>query len=298
MDHPIRNRLLVLLGMIVFGALGVFTCKGFPQRFPPVEGRIIDARTGKPLPGVFVRRGFYKPGPFDLVDTRAPVGVRGSFSSTSTDQDGRFSFPAFWSLRLTGMAWLAFTPGYMPAGDCYAKGSWPFGGCSGFSVGSWPDPWAPTTYTWAKDRLSIELKLFPPTLDGVAFLVFDQKKDVYVPFRKKPDIDPWQGYFERLSSLVRLHWLQPEVFVDEASKAIETRTVTAGAFEIISAAMSNFYLGSTVGDSQCWKGELAWRLFDIESKACALQPSWEPCASGIFLRQRANLERNCKELRR
>ncbi|MGD1149254.1 MAG: carboxypeptidase-like regulatory domain-containing protein [Thermoanaerobaculaceae bacterium] len=216
-------RLLVLTGL--FGVAAA--CKP-PVRIPEIHGRVVDARTGAPIAGAIVKRRLYRPGSLNLVDGSRPFPVEGGDASTRSKADGRFILPPFSAPAFTGMAWLVYAPGWMPAYYCYSEADWPFGGCSGFGLpGIYP--WTSATVQKGPDRIDLDVRVFPPTLDGVTFRSYNTYTKQWVTFTPTPEYsDPWAHYFSSLNSLCREQWLPVEVYLKVAVGYLEGRKVTEG----------------------------------------------------------------------
>jgi hypothetical protein len=228
--HGVSRRVGVALWVGVLGVMLIGCGREVRVNIPRIEGRVVDARTGAPLAGAMVKRQFFQPGPQDLVDTRAPRGVEGSYLELVTDADGRFGLPAFSHIGpLTGMSWVIYKAGYMPGKGCYG-GGYMEGGCSGLNAPS-PAvyPWVERTFHQVEERIEMEVRMLPPTLEGVHLEAYDPLKRGSVPLTPKPgEIDPWGEYFKQLNLLVQDHYLDVEEFVKEAAGYVERHTLTEG----------------------------------------------------------------------
>ncbi|MFZ5786946.1 MAG: carboxypeptidase-like regulatory domain-containing protein [Acidobacteriota bacterium] len=193
------------------------------ERMPTQVGRIRDASTGTPLPGVTVIRWCYGTPPFSLFDTHGPSSLRGSYVTTTTDDQGRFTLPPFRHRALRAAAWVIFKPGYMPNRFCYAEDGWEPGGCmgSGHSYGG-GDPWTDLVFDRSRARLDVGIRLFAPKVQGVKQGFWNGVTDGYNLRELDPgDVDPWEQYFFRLSELVHEHLVELPVFIEEATKYVE-----------------------------------------------------------------------------
>lgn len=194
---------------------------------PAIHGHVVDALTGKPIQGMQVARWFERQsgfGPGGSDDAR----VDDSFITATTDADGRFEFLR-WRGFVRGidrLEWFAYKPGYMPAKGWYRHiGADP--NRPQHATIPWPDPWVDAKFVGVSNGLVMELKVFPPTLDGVAFQTFDGSLGKLVPSAPQPaEQDPWAEYFHRLNVGTRDSLLPAEEFVKEAVAYLEKHEVT------------------------------------------------------------------------
>jgi len=195
---------------------------------PEFHGHVVDARTGAPIAGAIVKRELNEYGGIAIGDGARPLGVKGGDAETRTDADGRFVLPPFKPRRYTGMAWAVYKPGWMPAYSCYSEPGWTFGGCSGFGMPG-NDPWTSVHITKSGDRVDLELRVFPPTLEGVSFRSYNVYTKHWVTITPTPEqSDPWGQYFERLNSLSNEHWLSRDTLLSQALEYLEDREPTRG----------------------------------------------------------------------
>jgi len=203
---------------IAFVALAVWYASCW-DRIPTIEGRVVDAQTGRPIAGVLVMRHLYQPPPFEPFEGSTEQSMRGSYAQATSDASGRFSLPGMWGYRAVAMAWVLWSPGYMPGRGCYKHASWErYGGCPG-GMGFYGvvDPWVLTTFTENGRQIGMDIALYPPTLEGVTFYGWDAATRGQKPYTPKPgSVDPWGEYFRRLNVLVDSHLLDAEVFDGEA----------------------------------------------------------------------------------
>ncbi|MEW6336251.1 MAG: carboxypeptidase-like regulatory domain-containing protein [Acidobacteriota bacterium] len=205
------------------------TLLGVLHWVPIQSGRVVDMRSGKPIEGAIVKRVFYMPSPPTLIDTPAPTTIPLTYRETRTGSDGTFAFDPIFFPRLAGMALLVFKPGMMPFTGCYVERSWRWGGCSGF--GFLTDAWNQGKFTKSLTRLTIEVSIREPTMDGVRVEDWPfgedwtelnpetMKHDLVKRF--PDDVHPEELYFRKLNAFVRDLWLEPQVFVESAMKYVE-----------------------------------------------------------------------------
>lgn len=211
-----RNDSIALPGRCVLGSrlACVLLCAGVALlmgcersiKVPALHGRVVDARTGEPIAGAVFRTRNYRAGAANL---EAPRLIGGSTRESTTGEDGRFELPGFVAKEISGIGWLLYAPGYMVGSGCYSEEDWPPGGCSGFGLTDVTDPWVRTSWQRGPDEVEVELRLFPPTLEGVTFYT-------WVPERQEAEAipedqlgkrfpnglpDPWEEHFRRLKTL-------------------------------------------------------------------------------------------------
>jgi hypothetical protein len=219
---------LVVLAVLIGVILLWIEWRGW-REMPEVRGLALDAQTGLPLAGALVERQLYGPPPFDLVDTRTELAIERGWTETYSDANGRFVLPGMRAHRLVAMAWFVWAPGYMPGGGCYSQKGWYQGYCPSMSSFRRPsDPWVQEVLTQKDTFIEMEVRLFPPTLEGVTFLRWkpDYKEvEAYTPPAGKED--PWGEYFHRLTTVPG--WLSPITAAEEFVRFVNSgRTMTPG----------------------------------------------------------------------
>jgi len=268
-----RSRVSVspyLRPLVLLMALGC-AGRGIRAPMPEFHGHVVDARTGAPIAGAIVKRRLYESGPVNFVDGERPRNVKGGEAETTSDADGRFVLPPFKPLRYTGMAWLVYKPGWMPAYSCYSDAGWPFSGCSGFGMPG-NDPWTSVHITKHGDRVDLELCVFPPTLEGVTFRSYNVYTKQWATFTPTPEqSDPWNHYFGRLDDLCLQQWLPNEDFVHQAVQYAEHNTPSEGAVSRIHMFLSN------LGSEHSRRPDLALPLAKIVVSYCMQQPQSPYC---------------------
>lgn len=85
----------VLRALPIFGFLAATGVQALSYSAAPSSGRVVDAETGVPIPGVIVLAQWVLMGG---MEGGSPVGLLNSFETT-TDQDGRYAIPG-WGPRL------------------------------------------------------------------------------------------------------------------------------------------------------------------------------------------------------
>ncbi len=271
-------------------------CSGKRVTLPEFHGRVVDARTGAPIAGAIVKRRLYEAGPISIGDGSRPLGVEGGEVVTHSNADGRFVLPSFGARRYTGMGWLVYKPGWMPIYGCYAEEGWAFGGCSGFGAPG-NDPWASATFSKSGDVVTFEVRVFPPTLEGVTFRSYNVYTKEWVTYTPTPeDKDPWIHYLRRLRILCELLWLPIEDFVSEALVAEKQALPTPQFLDEIAKVQGT--LGGYHEDQPCYKASLAVTLLDLLDRVCSSHPGWRACEPSATASRRSFLERNCSTDRR
>jgi hypothetical protein len=210
--------------LAIAGAIGAYSLWRFSA--PCVYGRIVDAATGKPIPNALVMRRIHRRGPPSLAESGITVAEPFSSWKTHAGQSGRFFLPGWVSLfpfgisGTSGMTWVVYHPGWMPGRECISKGFTGPGGCGGEGGFITPEPWvlAKTEHHFGLTRL--ELRVYPPTLEGVTFRAHTGTGEV-VRIDTPPDADPWGEYFRRLNVLVQYRNLRVEEFAKEATAYVE-----------------------------------------------------------------------------
>ena len=290
-DKATRNRRIVLIAVLVIAAIWHVSCW---DRIPPIEGCVVDARTGAPIAGVLVQKWLYQPPRFDFFDTRSEQWMRGSFAETRSDEEGRFRLPGMWGFRTVAMGWMVWAPGYMPERNCFKSTSWRRAGeCPG-GMGFFGiiDPWVQAIFTEKGDTIEMEVRLFPPTMDGVTFYRWDRATNGPKPFIPEPGtVDPWGEYFRRLRVLAEERRLPEESFFQEARQFLGQYPATEGILREV--AQVEGLLGGYRGDTRCYKADLAGELLKLRERGCAGHPDWRPCSPDGLARRRSFLERDC-----
>jgi len=234
--HPCR----FMGSSLLLPAMALLTV-GCARSLPVVQGKVLDARTGQPIAGALVERRLFEKGPPDLVDSRTGTYVPESFTKVTTDDQGRFVLPAARVRALSGMAWFVYKPGWMPGFGCYQEEGWSSGSCGG-SEAIVLDPYVKSNFVRQPDRIEMEVRVFPPTLEGVTLLTFDPRLGKFVPRSPDSGDDPWANYFQRLNAAVQQRYLTVDEFVKEAAAYAEKHPLTEGSL---------FAIGSLVPSGPC-----------------------------------------------
>jgi len=293
----------ILAGIaIVAAALVLFTfaCGTYVPEF---RGVVLDARTGSPIAGATVIREFIGPPPIDFVDTRSAKPIRSSWLEVTTDAQGRFVLPRYSAFFISAMGWLVYAPGFMPATGCYDQENWIDYGCPTPPQFSYLDAWTKTTMTKSTKGVTFEVRLFPPTTEGIEWPLGKEWVE-YNPDTKKhdlvrrfpEDVDPWGEYFRRLNILTQERWLPEETVIEEAVKFVDGGgRVTRNILSEIAEAGSRF--GGFREETYCYKAELAWRAFGLEERVCQQQPDLH-CEPRSLAVRRSYLQEECPSFRR
>jgi hypothetical protein len=276
-----------LLVLLVLVGAAVLLIRGWPRVMPPIHGRVLDARSGTPIPDFLVERKLFEKGPPDLVDSRTGDFVRGSFVKVTTDKDGRFELPAAFVWGLSGMAWFAYKPGWMPGFGCYQQRGWSDGACGGLTA-IVPDPFVMSSFERRALRIDMELRVFPPTLEGVTLLTFDARVGKFVP--RPPDArdDPWANYFQRMNTAVQDHYIEPEVFVKEANDFAATHQLNWAL--LTQFAQVRGLLAYQQDNGTYFKPDQALQLLALEEQYCSQHQEDKRCMTSILARDRVWLE--------
>jgi hypothetical protein len=239
---PWRLGIGTLIGLVAAWDLFFFS-------FPPIRGQVLDLKTGKPVTHAQVQRSLYRQRPFTL--EQYPVTfVRGSFLETSTDADGKFTFPGWISVwptclrGLCGMAWLVYAQDYMPAYGCWAA---PFGhrarGCAAFATPEYPDPW---------------------TRFGGRSSASDATIEVATTRNESPE--SWAEAFRRMNYLLQVRRIQVE-------QAVEVVLGFAARFPITEEQVREVYrilsgLGSIQADGSHYKAREGLNRIQLVDAYC------------------------------
>ncbi len=197
--HRLCPTLLAVVALVGFHTLWRFSA-------PCVYGRVIDARSGRPVAGAEVMRRIYRKGPPSLAETGTVFPEPFSAWTTRTDGQGRFFLPGWVSLLPTGIAglsgltWVVYRPGVMPARGCVSQCFLNPEGCSSEGPFWSPDPWEQHTVSLYPGLIHLVVDTYPPTLEGVTFRAFNAYgREVVVS--PPTDADPWGEHFRRLEGL-------------------------------------------------------------------------------------------------
>jgi len=228
--------------LAIAGLLGAYSLWRFSAPF--VYGRVLNAATGMPISGALVMRGISRKGPPSLAES-GTVGAE-PFSSwkTRTDGSGRFFLPGWVSLfpfgiaGTSGMTWVVYQPGLMPGRGCISKGFTGPGGCGGEGGFSTADPWVLANVQQHSGLIHLEVRIYPPTLEGVVFRSYYAPTGEFIRVETPPDADPWGEYFRRLNVLVQYRNLTMEEFVKEAVAYLERDSLTEGMLDPLSELAS------------------------------------------------------------
>ena len=255
---------------------------------PGFRGVVLDARTGEPICGATIRTMNYRAGAFNLEASRL---IRDSDREVTSREDGRFELPGFADKEISGVGWLVYAPGYMVGSGCYSEANWPIGGCSGFGLTGPTDPWVRTKWERGLGVVDLEVRLFPPTNQGVTFYTWvpERQEAEPIPFDRLSMRfpsglpDPWEEHLDRLSVLVQGQWRPTETFIDEANRLQEADQVpTRRHIDAIRSVAAS-------GPCDC---SCASRLLVVSEALCAASPTLG-CGPEAVARWRYLLELRC-----
>jgi len=195
--------------LVIAGVIGAYSLWRFSA--PSVHGRVVDAATGKGIPGALVARTVYRAAQVSLTEGPSVFGEPWSQIQTRTDSQGRFRLPGYVSLfpvgirGESGMAWKVFSSGYMIAGGCEQDTFRRPHGCGGDPGFANPAEWTPRTVSTSFGSIILDVRLSPP----------DNRHG-----------DFWGEYFHRLNVLTQFRYLKKDEFVKEAVEYVESRPAT------------------------------------------------------------------------
>jgi len=180
-------------------------CQNNIRRIPTIRGRVVEAKTNRPIAGARLARWFERedgclsPGGSDV------HSVAGSFLVVTTGKDGSFEWPA-WT-RLTSpiktMRWYIYHPDWV-AGDGWLNH--PRSGLDGYYFGiSGVEPWLHLNSQPAGSHLEVTVTMEP-----------------------KDSTAAWEAHFQRMLSLTRYGQLDVEYFVTEAVAYANELALTEG----------------------------------------------------------------------
>jgi hypothetical protein len=264
---------------------------GCIRTLPPVQGTVLDARTGHPLEGVIVERQLFEKGPLDLAESHTGEMVPGGNLKVTTDENGRFVLPEAHVRSLSGMAWFVYKPGWMPGFGCYQEPGWSDGSCGGFPE-IVPDPYVRSSLTRHSDRVEMKVELFPPSLEGVTLLMFDPSVGKFVPRPPNANDDPWGSYFSRLNQATQFRYLAPEIFADEATEYARDHHLTLAIYTQIYQVQQS--LGGLQENGRYKRPDIALHLLDLQQEFCKQDPAERGC-SQVFFEQRSAFLRHALE---
>jgi hypothetical protein len=268
---------------------------GCIRTLPPVQGTVLDARTGRPLAGAIVERRLFEKGPLDLAESHTGEIVPGGSLKVATGENGRFVLPEAHVRSLSGMAWFAYKPGWMPGFGCYQEHGWSDGSCGGFPE-IVPDPYVRSSLTRHSDRVEMKVELFHPSLEGVTLLTFDPRVGKFVPRPPDANDDPWGSYFSRLNLAVQHRYLGPEDFVTEVEHYATGHPLSWAI--LASAARVRSSLGQRVDGGKFYHPDLALRLLGLEEHYCQQFTQDRRCDAALFARLHGYYEEAIRENKR
>jgi hypothetical protein len=221
----IRSR-WIGVNCLIFGTLALYELVFFTA--PPVYGQLLELQTGKPIAGARVTRHLSQVGPWRIFEGPAAAPVVFSTHEVHSDSQGRFALPGWINLvplgvqGLSGMSWVVFASGWMPAYGCVGRGFHPLGAgwidCGAFGSPSTVDPWVQSAVGGFVGFTTMRIRISRPTVEGVTFGGRDSSGR-FIPApgpRKGIDDDPWGEYFRRLNILVQYRYVKRDEFVQQA----------------------------------------------------------------------------------
>jgi hypothetical protein len=221
---------------VIAGVIGAYSLWRFSA--PCVYGQVVDATTDKPVAGALVMRTISRKGPPSLAESGSIIAESFSFWTTHTGKTGHFFLPGWVSLfpfgisGTSGMTWVVYHPGLMPGRGCLSEGFTGPGGCGGEGTFTSPDPWVLVNVARHFGLTRLELRIYPPTLEGVTFQAYTGTGEI-VRINTPGDADPWGEYFRRLNVLVQYRDLTIEEFVKEAKRYAKDHELTTSIYDAI-----------------------------------------------------------------
>jgi len=173
-------------------------CQNNIRRIPTIRGRVVEAKTNRPIAGARLARWFERedgclaPGGSDV------HSVPDSFLAVTSGQDGSFEWPAWTSLAspIQTMRWYIYHPDWV-AGDGWFNQ--PQRGLAGYAFGtSSAEPWVHLDSHPAGSHLEVTVTMEP-----------------------KDSTIAWEAHFQRLEILTRYGRLDIDYFVNEAVAYVE-----------------------------------------------------------------------------
>ena len=180
-------------------------CQNNIRRIPTIRGRVIEAKTNRPIAGARLARWFERedgclaPGGSDV------HSVPDSFLAVTSGQDGSFEWPAWTSLAspIQTMRWYIYHPDWV-AGDGWFNQ--PQRGLAGYAFGtSSAEPWVHLDSHPAGSHLEVTVTMEP-----------------------KDSTAAWEAHFQRMKSLTQYGKLDADYFVKEAVGYANERPLTEG----------------------------------------------------------------------
>jgi membrane protein implicated in regulation of membrane protease activity len=221
------------------GALKIYEWSAPTVSLPPLHVRVVDGATGAPIQGARVFRRFYRQSNLQGLDGSSPGGVPGSLLERITDQEGRVILPGTESIHrrgikaLTGMSWVVFKSGWMPASGCYTEESMRPGDCSGFGGMGFEDRWFRPTVDRRENQLDFEMRLLALPKVGAQTRMFDRAgrvtsnlPELHDALGKSIPWDPSGEYFARLRVLVQRSYVSQDELINEAVSYVGTHALS------------------------------------------------------------------------
>jgi hypothetical protein len=257
------TTLLILLPALC--AMGSGCCQNDIHRIPAIRGRVVEAKTNKPIAGARLVRWFERedgclaPGGSDV------HRVAGSLLSVTSGEDGSFEWPAWAGLMkpILSMKWYVYHLGWV------AEDGWlthPRPRLEGYFFGvDGAQPWVHLTFRPVGSHLEVTIGMEPT--DSTA---------------------AWEAHFQRLEVLTRYGELDVEEFVKEAAKFAEGHELTPNIRNEFAKVRGS--LGYALDNGHYFKPDQALQLLTIEEQYCARHQQERGCDVTVLFRDRAWLE--------
>jgi hypothetical protein len=257
--------------LVIAGVIGAYSLWRFSA--PSVHGRVVDAATGKGIPGALVARTVYRAAQVSLTEGPSVFGEPWSQIQTLTDSQGRFRLPGYVSLFPVGIrgesgtAWKVFSSGYMIAGGCEQDSFRRPHGCGGDPGFANPAEWTPRTVSTSFGSIILDVRLSPP----------DNRHG-----------DFWGEYFHRLNVLTQFRYLDVDDFVREAVGFAEKNEITATVVDQIYQVQAS--LGGLQNSGTYKKVDEALLLLGLQERYCLKHPDEKRCSLEYFAHRKQYLQ--------
>jgi len=206
--RPARGRLPAVTAFALLPAVFAMSlgcCQNDIRRIPTIRGRVIEAKTNRPIAGARLARWFERedgclaPGGSDV------HAVAGTFLAVISGNDGTFEWPTWTGLvsPIQTMRWYIYHPIWV------AEEGWfnhPRRGLEGYFFGiAGVQPWIHLDSHPVGSRLEMTLRMEP-----------------------KDSTAAWEAHFQRMVSLTRYGKLDVDYFVKEAVAYANEQVLTEG----------------------------------------------------------------------
>jgi hypothetical protein len=255
----------------VLGIVGAYALWRFSA--PSLYGVVLDAATGRPIPGAMVARKVFREAQVSLTESPGIFAELGSRVETRTDARGRFHLAGYVSLLPigiqgeSGMAWTVFASEYMIAGGCEVKGFPAADGCGAEGGFEHPDSWAAVSSRRQFGAIRLEIRLRPP---------------------EPGPGDPWGEYFRRLTILTQFRYIAVDRFVKETKRYAAAHELSASIYDDIYQIQQS--LGGLEESGRYNQPEQALILLEIQERYCREHSGDRRCSPAYLEHRRSFLQ--------